>query len=282
MEIASENLFPDESDASEDLKLVRLARAFRLAAMTKPQSSVMLIGLLSHKLTDPASANAMIGALVVRMRRAKDKLISFGVFNEVISGYVPLVQAPVVADVVVVTARDEPGSNPYKGIDFYTLDDVISDSVATPDPTQVVTAKGVVDPFDDGGASMVVQLEISVFDALGTKSRLPGETKFTMKIEQNTLKEVGLEWTPLKAELRKKMFWGTIQKVEISATIAAKSDMTKVSVQNMFGKWSNETKASLEADVKIPKTSIKIHVEGSLKTDFAGKPKAGVEFSWDF
>ena len=98
------------------------------------------------------------------------------------------------------------------------------------------------------------------------------------------VKEMALEITPLKATLKNQLAWGTIQKVELSATVSGKTEakIGQGKVKQLFDNFSTEVKASLEADVKIPKSSIKIHVEGSLKSDLAGKPKAGLEFSWDF
>ena len=56
MDIATANLFPDESDGSEDFKLVKVARECRASQMKNPKSGVLMIGMLHSRLTT-ANAN---------------------------------------------------------------------------------------------------------------------------------------------------------------------------------------------------------------------------------
>ena len=290
MDIATANLFPDESDGSEDFKLVKVARECRASQMKNPKSGVLMIGMLHSRLTT-ANANAIMSAMVTRMRRARGKLISFGLFDKDIGGFIPLIQAPIIDDIITVTARDIPPDNPYKGFDFCSVDDIVNNAAAPDDPDKIVTAKTVLDPFDDdGGATITTQIEVSVFEATGIKRKLPGEYKFTMKLAPGDevsaakVKEMALEITPIKTTLKNQLAWGIIQKVEFSATVSGKTEakIDNGKVKRLFDNFSTEVKASLEADVKIPRSSVKIHVEGSLKSDLVGKPKAGLEFSWDF
>ena len=75
---------------------------------------------------------------------------------------------------------------------------------------------------------------------------------------------------------------GLVTKVELSVKLSGKLDFDQSTAQRLVGPWSGQFKSSLEFDLKVPKTSIGVHVEATLGVDQAGKPVPGIQFSWDF
>src|SRR5262249_25616091 len=125
------------------------------------------------------------------------------------------------------------------------------------------------------------QIEVTLWDDKGNKKILPA-MKVTLNVGPNTIEEVGGELTLFRQKLKTQMFWGLVTKVQLSVKLSAKLDFDHSTAQRLVGQWSAQLKSSLEFDLKVPKTSIGVHVEATLGVNQAGKPVPGIQFSVDF
>src|SRR5216684_3922805 len=113
MDVATETLYSSESPESAGLnsagfKLARLARAFRKVLITNPAANISIVGYLSKNSMDSYGLDANFSRMGDRIKATRDRLTSFGVWEKSITGYLPLVGAPITEDLIVVTARDTP------------------------------------------------------------------------------------------------------------------------------------------------------------------------------
>jgi hypothetical protein len=113
MDVATETLYSSESPDSAGfnsagLKLDRLARTFRKVAITNPAANISIVGCLSLNSMKSYDIDANLSRMGDRIKATRDRLVSFGVWEKSITGYLPLVGAPITEDLIVVTARDAP------------------------------------------------------------------------------------------------------------------------------------------------------------------------------
>jgi hypothetical protein len=283
MDVATETLYASESSGSASFKLVRLARTFRGVAITNLDAHITILGLVSPKSLLSADVDAVINRMVAWAVDVRDQLTSFGVYEKSIVGYLPVRTAPITEDILTLTARDTPRQNPFPGMRVIAP----GDSAVKQGDDSPIKGQVIVDPFAQPqkvrpGRNLDTQIEVTVWDDKGIGHKLPGPMKVTLNVGQNTIEEVGAELTLLKAKLKSQMFWGLITKVELSVKLSGKLDFDQSTAQRLVGTWSAQLKSSLEFDLKVPKTSIGVHVEATLGVDQAGKPVPGIQFSWDF
>jgi hypothetical protein len=146
MDVATETLYSSESpDAaglnSAGFKLARLARAFRKVLITNPAANISIVGYLSKNSMDSYGLDANLSRIGDRIKATRDRLTSFGVWEKLIAGYLPLQAAPITEDLIVVTARDTPTVNLFPGIKPVPAGDESIDSDAAKN------GRIVVDPF---------------------------------------------------------------------------------------------------------------------------------------
>ena len=290
-EIAKESFFWDDSDGSRGLKLTRLSFAFRSAAIKNPKVYIMMVGAFP-RLTDSPFGKMVRSRYVDMMCDARDFLVNgrAQVPQDSIVGYVPLQEAPVTQFFFVATVLDDPRLNPFQFASMLSreqLKSINQNPAAEEDKNPV---KYVVDPFSkaddsptgDTARVLKAQLEINVFDAAGIKLNAPGEFKATLELRGDKLKEVGFEWGAVEKKIVARALGGRISNVKFTFTVAGKLDMTSVSAKKVFGDWSAEAKASIEADLSASKSGGTIHVEVGVKMDSEKRTAFPVlEFSFD-
>ena len=283
MDFATETLFSDESVGSNDFKLVRLARKFREVAITNLDAHITIVGYITRSSLLSEGVDGVIQRMVKWAADTRDKLTSFHVWEQSIVGYLPLQSAPIVDDILIVTAKDTPRANAFPGMRILPAEDAVK---VQKDDDSPIKGQVVVDPFAKPGPvrpgrNVDTQIEVTLWDDKGIGRKLPGTMKVTLNVSQDKIEEVGAEWTAFKMKLKNQMFWGVVSKVELSIKLSAKLDFDQSTAQKIVGTWSAQVKSSLEFDLKIPKTSIGIHVEATLGVDQAGKPVPGIQFSVD-
>lgn len=275
----TETLFPAESPGATDYKLVRFARAFRLAAITNPKLYVVETGVISQKHFLGEDLGPLIDNMVTRLQMVRDRLIDFGVWKDAIVGYFPLQRAPVIDDIIMVGVSDRPRTNMLPGLT------VSPDAAKASDDG--IKGQLVVDAFAKPGPvrpgrTVDTQIEVTLWDSNGNSKKLPGTMKVTLNVGPNAIEEVEGEFTAFKARLKSQMFWGVVTKVELSMKMSTKIDFDQSTARRLIGNWSSQVKSSLEFDLRVPKTAITIHVEGTLGVDQGGQPVWGGKFSLDF
>ena len=82
--------------------------------------------------------------------------------------------------------------------------------------------------------------------------------------------------TLLKKKIADTILGGTIEDINFSMGFNPALNLDRDKAKNLVTTFSEKFKASLEADLVIPKTSIKIPIELSPSVDIRGKP--GFEF----
>jgi hypothetical protein len=145
MDVATETLYSLDSPDSGSgfFKLVRLARTFRGVLITNPAANISIVGCLSLNSMKSYDLDANLSRMGDRIKAARDRLTSFGVWEQSITGYLPLAAAPITEDLIVVTARDTPIVNLFPGMKRVPVGDESID----PDDDAAAQARIVVDPF---------------------------------------------------------------------------------------------------------------------------------------
>jgi hypothetical protein len=279
MDVATETLFPAEIApewaASADFKLVRLARKFRGAAIGKPESHILIMGALSRNSFVGHKPREAIQRMVDRMLTAREKLISFGVAEDSIIGYLPRRPAPSTGDSIAVTARDTAAPQILPGM-----------RVVPPSQgrrtSEEDAAKGnvVIDPFSDEGPTIDTEIEITVWDDKNNK--LKQSFEITLKIGAEGVEEVEGELTVIKTRIKNQAFFGLIKNVELSVKLSGSVGVDLTSAERLLGNWAAELKGSLEFEIHVPSTSIVIKVEGTIGVDTEGNPVPGIQFKFEF
>src|SRR5260370_29366356 len=82
--------------------------------------------------------------------------------------------------------------------------------------------------------------------------------------------------TLLKKKIKDTILGGTIRDIKFSMGFNPALNLSKDKANNLVTSFSEKFKATLEADLVIPKTSIKIPIDLSPNVDIKGKP--GFEF----
>jgi len=294
MDVATETLCSNESIELMNSKVGRLARQFRDVALNKSDAHITMVGYMSVSSVHDEGIEETTSRMVRWAVDMRDRLITFGVPNNLIVGYIPRQPVPSTDDILVLTLRDTPEPvNLFPGMRVISPADAASRrSPDSPSGASKENADGpvkgqvVIDPFAKPGPfrpgrNVDTQIEVTVWESNGNRKLLTG-MKVTLNVGPNTIEEVGAELTLFKQKLKSQMFWGVITKVELSVKLSGKLDFDQSTAQRLVGQWSAQLKSSLEFDLKVPKTSIGVHVEGSLGVDLSGKVVPGIQFSWDF
>jgi hypothetical protein len=276
VEIAKETILWSDRHPSLDFKLARLARNFRSAAMSKSNVHLVMAGAFPLS-TASQFSNYTKSKYIEWMCDARDVLVSLNVSERSIIGYVPLQEAPITEFFFVASVIDHWPVNPYSHLLVISRDELREreQKQATGESDDDKPVTFVVDPFTkaedsptgDTARTLKAQLEINIIDATGAPINAPGEFKVTLELKANKLKEVGLEWSLVEKKIVDRALRGRISNVKFNFTVAGKLDMTDVAAKKLFGDWSAEAKASVEADLQMKGSSNKLHVSVGVKMD---------------
>jgi hypothetical protein len=279
MEIAKETLFEHEEQASSNFKLVRLARTFRAVAIKNLQAHIAIMGCISRNSFLGESPYKVIDDMITRVNDKRDTLIGCGVWEKSIFGFIPTQAAPITEDLIVVTAKDTPPSKKdLQGLKVVPPQDPVLQNDEDDGP---VEAGIVIDPFAEPSSLVVTKLEAQLWDDKGIGKKLP-KFKLTLDVGATGIKEVGGELELFKQKLKEKYIWGSVAKVELNVTMGAKLQLDQDAANRIVLKWGGELKSSLEAEWKIPKTDLKLHVGAAIGVDTEGKPVKELELGVDF
>jgi len=120
-------------------------------------------------------------------------------------------------------------------------------------------------------------VEITVVDANRNRKKLP-KMSLTMTVGAKGLEEVGAEFTLLKRQLRKQLFWGAIRDVQFAVKFNAQVKFERDGARDVLDGWAAKFKATISADLGIPR-SISVPVEAWVYIDAGGKPGAGAQLT---
>ncbi|MBL8587856.1 MAG: hypothetical protein JNK46_04950 [Methylobacteriaceae bacterium] len=279
MAIATETIYWSDSDGARTMKLVRAARALRMAAITDPGVYIIMIGLFP-KSSGSDFANAARAHYVKAMREARDSLVAFGVWENAIDGYIPYQEAPTTQFVYTVTVDTGVRKNPFPTLESTTLEEAQASSGGGGggESEAAVKRKFVIDPFDEHGVALKAQLELDITDATGRRLNLPGEFAATFEIVNGRLKEVGVEWTAVQRKLKDRIARGAIRNVVISISLSGKAEMSESQARQIFGGWGAEAKATLGADLHIKSTKIRVELGAKAETGEGPGPVLEISF----
>ena len=278
MAIATEVVYRSDSEGARTMKLVRAARAQRQAAITDPSVFIMMIGMFP-KSTASAFSNRARAEYVRSMREGRDTLVACGVREGAIDGYIPFQEAPTSEFVYTVTVGRGLRKNPFPGLESMTLDEAVeSAGSGGGDKEPLFRRNFVIDPFDDDGVSVKAQLELDLVEASGRRLNAPGEFSATLEVKNGRLVEVGAEWTGLKKRLKDRIARGAVRNVEITITVAGKTDLSEATARQIFGAWSAEARATLGADLHVGKTRVRVEIGAKGDTEHGLGPS--LEFTF--
>ncbi|MCI0335948.1 MAG: hypothetical protein L0226_00080 [Acidobacteria bacterium] len=264
----SETLYPDDSDASESYKLVRLARTFRAQWADNTGSEINVYGYL----TTEAKYNTIKEKderVVMRQRMdyvrntlnemgvPKDKVWVGGVaFSSHRGGQIDLFIRDGKSNAIL------PPYPPY----------VSPSSPKQPSPSkdQWLDADTEIS-IDPVKREIEAEVELSYKEPSGNRKILPkASIKFSIT-SNGSLSEVGAELTLLKQKLARQILWGVAQDVKISVKAVGLIDFASSSAERITGELNAKFKAALSANLAIPDTRVKIPVELSLYVDAGGE-----------
>jgi hypothetical protein len=253
------------------MKLVRLARAYRETAMTKP-AHVALVGCVTRNSIVGNDVDGIVRGMVKKMVDARDRLIFLGVPKPAISGHLPLMPVPIVQNVVQCTVKDSALRDTFPGKRTGVPEKIDTESA--------VSGKVVIDPFSDSedkrqSHHVATQIEVTIWDGKGNKSKLPASFSASLNVSPNGIHEVGAEFVFLKQKLKNQIFWGSVTNVELTIKLEGKLDLDQQKAHQLFGRWSAELKSALSFELNLP---IKIKVELSIGLDAEGKASPGLQF----
>lgn len=267
----SETLNPDESTATQEFKLVRLARSFRTLWLENSKAEISVYGYMR---------NEAAGSTI----RERDESASIQQRLNSVCG--TLNQLGVPKDKVWKVGSMF-SSNRGGQIDVFIRNGE-STFIIPPYPPYV-TPSGPRDPsapreqweveaeVNTDLKEIVAEVGLSYKDSLGNRTSKPSiSVKFGVA-KDGSMKEIGAELTLLKQKLASQVFWGVVSDVKIAAKIVGLAEFKKDEAQRYTNELNAKLKLALSADVALPGTKIKIPVEFSLYTDVAGKVGGGVQ-----
>lgn len=287
MSTGMEMLYLGESEGSESLKLVRLARHVRDLMIKNPQAHVSIEGYFGRDAMQlvPAEVEKERFTLEGWQWDKRDKLISLGIPDSNIRVYVPFqVKSDAAGRTIKLTAHDSaPGP-------AFPRQAGNTPQVQPFNP--LVSASVIIDPKakqeeESKRASRAVesQVEVSIWDDKGNKKiGIIPKSKVTLSVGPNGVEEVAGELTAFKLKLKalnlaEKFKWGTISKVEIAFKVEGSINLDKSTAERLFTEWKGKLKVALSFELKIPGTSIRLPIEIAPYLDSEGKPGIGVQFT---
>lgn len=287
MSTGIETLYVDESEGSENLKLVRLVRHVRGLMIKNRQAHVAVEGYFGRDAMtlEPTVAEKERFTLEGWQWEKRNKLISFGLPEPNIVVYVPFqVKSDADGRTVRLTAYETAPKPafPRQGNNLPTIQPF----------SPSVSASVVIDPksrqeegSNRASRHVETQVEVTVWDDKGNKKIgfLP-KSKVTLSVGPNGIEEVGGELTAFKLKLKalnldEKFKWGFISKVEIAFKVEGSMNLDKSTAERLFREWKGKLKAALSFELKIPGTSLKLPIEVAPYVDSEGKPGVGLQFT---
>jgi outer membrane protein OmpA-like peptidoglycan-associated protein len=124
------------------------------------------------------------------------------------------------------------------------------------------------------GIETTVEVTWDAESGLGKK--LGSQIGFTVHVGPNGFSQLESDLTLLKKKIKDTILGGTIRDVKFSMGFNPALNLDRDKAKNLVTTFSEKFKATLEADLVIPRTSIKIPIELSPNVDIRGKP--GFEF----
>ena len=277
----NETLFLDESQGSFDLKMVRLARAFRSEAIANAKAQILCVGYVSCRIRSDFDAGEARNALGDLARRAKAALTACGVFQNAIAGYILIPKVPAVADFVALSLRPEGAGAIPGGTSTPATGGAKPKGGGGDDP---VTTEIAIDPFkkEVKASFPKVELEIDVkfWDDKGIGGVLPKKAKVTFDVDSKQINDTALELQWAKDFLKNKMLWGVVSKAEVSVTASGKVNFSQDDKNRTTANLSAEIKAAVEVGIKIPKLPMDVKVEANVTLDTAGKVTPGATLTF--
>ena len=279
----SENLFLDESQGSFDLKMVRLARAFRGEAITNAKAQILCVGYVSCRIRSDFDAGEARDALGDLAKRAKSSLVACGVFENAIAGYILIPKVPSVTDFLALSLRPE-GAGAIPGAKSTPKPAGGGAKPKGGDDDDPVTSEIAIDPFkkkvDVSIPKVELEIDVKFWDDKGIGSVLPKKAKVTFDVDSKQINDTALELQWAKDFLKNKMLWGVVSKAEVSVTASGKVNFSQDDKQRTTANLSAEIKAAVEIGIKIPKLPMDIKVEGNITLDSAGKVTPGATLTF--
>lgn len=110
----------------------------------------------------------------------------------------------------------------------------------------------------------------------GPGKKLGSQISFTVHVGPNGFSQLESDLTLLKKKIKDSILGGTIVDINFSMGFNPALNLDRDKAKNLVTTFSEKFKATLEADLVIPRTSIKIPIELSPNVDIRGKP--GFEF----
>jgi hypothetical protein len=290
----TELLYPGESTASEDLKIVRIARYLRELRIKTPQAHIQVGGLLSTKillLTTEAMEKER-GVVKDMLWRVRTKLLQSQLTEDAIRVYVPFSCVPIERPGQVVLRAVNAAPRPARPY-MWDRQPNIQTAVGPEVEASLNMAYDLKGHEEDEknkeklDSLVTCQIEVAIWDAKTNNRQIQymPDAKVTLSVGPTGIEEVGAELTAVKLKLKAlnladKFKWGLINKVEVSlkgeAGLEFKRDFEKDRVGRLFSEWQAKVKASLSFELQIPKTSLKLPIEITPYLDQEGKP--GVQF----
>lgn len=271
-----ETIFPNDSDASESVKLHLIAQAYKNRAVDNSKSvNINVYGYISSEAQmNSAVENRERAAMQNRFNNVRNKLIQMGVPNDKIwIGGVAF-------------------SNNWSGQITVSLKEVNLNSIILPPYTPFVPSKdpqkpsGAKEQWIDADGSvkkdvlegvLAIEIELSLKEGGIFKTKPPISVKASVKSDGTI--ELGAEWAPIEEEIKKKALWGTVQEVKFKISAEGAAGV-KFDNKRINSEINAAVKASLSTVIFIPGAKIKIPVEVSIGVGINGEIVPGVQTTY--
>lgn len=273
-----ETIYPADSVASESAKLVLLARTYKTRSIDLSKIvNVNIYGYISSEAqTNSATEKAERAAMQMKFNNLRSKLSQMGIPNDKIwSGGVAF-------------------SSKWNGQINVSINETNLNSVILPPYVPSVPSNDPQKPngnkeqwLDSDGSLkkdvlkdvIFVEIELSLKEGGIFRTKPPISVKASFKSDGSI--ELGAEWTPIEEEIKKKVFWGTVQEVKFKISAEATAE-TKFEKSRINIELNAAVKAALSANLVVPGTKIKIPVELSIGVGANGEIVPGIQttYTW--
>ncbi len=122
------------------------------------------------------------------------------------------------------------------------------------------------------------ELEVSYEESTGKRKILP-KISVTLHIGPNGVEELEADLVLFKQELAKQTLGGAVKNLEVHVSFNPGFSLDKSTANRLIPDFAAKFKATLAADLGIPRTSISLPVEVSVSVDPLGRPEAEVKFT---
>jgi hypothetical protein len=272
----SETIYPDDSNASESFKLVRLARTLRTQWISNPRAEINIYGYINTEAANSSvRENNERAAMRQRFNRVRSTLNQIGVPNDKVwVGGIAF--SPIRGGQIDIYIR---GGNINLILPFYppyvppsSPKESSKESSAAKEQWLDSDAAINVDPVKQ---EIVTEVSVSFSEKSGIRKILPPiSMKLSIKPD-GSLGEVGAELTLLQQDLAKKVLWGAANDVKIEVLAVGSIEFASSATERIKGELNAKLKSALSADLIIPKTSVEV----SIGIGVDGKPEIGVQFT---